>query len=151
MGPILLGNKSTVIILTLAVLAAAAWLAERQINHAAATPLASQVHLIKDVQGPPVSAAQASEESSAAAGGSSDSGSSSSSHTSLTVNGRNIPIPQNGSVSQTIDNGDSTTTINAQTSSNSEQTSQGSAHNTSHTSLNVHVNSQSSSSESTGQ
>lgn len=69
----------------------------------------------------------------------------SSSHTSLTVNGQNIPLPENGSISQFVpsDNG-STTQVNASSSSSSSSSSgavSGQATNSSQTSVNINVSS----------
>lgn len=64
------------------------------------------------------------------------------SRNSLTVNGRDIPLPANGNVSQTTTDGNTTTTINAQTS-NSSSGSQGSSSTSNNTSVNVQVNSHS--------
>jgi len=60
----------------------------------------------------------------------------SSNHSSLSVNGQDIPLPANGSINQTLVQGDTTTTINAQRQSGSNSSS-----------LKVQVNSNSSSKE----
>jgi hypothetical protein len=69
-----------------------------------------------------------------------------SSRTSVTVNGQSIPVPENGSYSQTIKNDDgSTTTINSQSSHTQSNTATNSQVNSSNSSsINVQVNSHSS-------
>lgn len=67
-----------------------------------------------------------------------------SSNTSLKVNGQNIPLPQNGTVSQTLtdDNG-TTTTIDAQHSESSSSSTSGQTSTNSSSTVNVNVNSSS--------
>ena len=60
--------------------------------------------------------------------------------TKVTVNGQNIPIPENGSVSQTINSNGSTTTVNVDNRSSSSGTV-GSSTNRSSSSVNVRVQS----------
>jgi hypothetical protein len=55
---------------------------------------------------------------------------------SLTVNGQDIPLPQNGQVNQTLSDGGTTTTVNASSSSSG-------GGNTNHSSLNINVHSRS--------
>lgn len=67
------------------------------------------------------------------------------SRTSLTVNGQNIPLPENGSISQSVpnDNG-GTTQVNASSSSSSSSSSgaiSGQATNSNQTSVNINVSS----------
>jgi hypothetical protein len=78
--------------------------------------------------------------------GSQDSGvSQQSSRTSVTVNGQAIPVPDSGSYSQTINNGDgSTTTINSQSSHTQSNTTTNNQVNSSNSSsVHVQVNSSS--------
>lgn len=63
-----------------------------------------------------------------------------SNNTKVTVNGQNIPIPENGSVNQTINNNGSTTTVNVDNRSSSSGTV-GSSTNRSSSSVNVRVQS----------
>jgi hypothetical protein len=65
-----------------------------------------------------------------------------SSQTSLNVNGQQIDVPDNGTVSQTIENQNGTTTVNV--NSNSTKSTTGTGTNTSRSSVNVHVSSNSS-------
>ena len=73
---------------------------------------------------------------------STDSSSTSSTNTSVIVNGQSIPVPQNGSVSQTITSDGTTTDVNVQSQNSSTV---GQAGNSNHSSVNVNVQSHSSS------
>lgn len=61
-----------------------------------------------------------------------------SSHTSVTVNGKSIPVPEDGNLHQTITDGDTTTTVNLSSGSSGNGT------NSSSTTLNVDSSSSSS-------
>lgn len=63
-----------------------------------------------------------------------------SNHTSVTVNGQSLPIPENGSVSQTINDNGSTTTVRVDNQSSSTGGA-GSSTNRSQSSVNVRVHS----------
>lgn len=60
--------------------------------------------------------------------------------TSVTVNGQNIPVPENGRVSQTLNTNNGTTTVNVDNQSSSTG-SAGSSTNRTKSSVNVRVNS----------
>jgi hypothetical protein len=137
--------RDQLIIAGLMFFAIAGFLFIRYMHQAAATTDSSlpMIQTTKTHGADPVnSEASAGAEDTSAA---SQSGSSSS--TSLTVNGRNINLPRNGAVNQTItDENGNTTTINAQHSeSSSSTTSEGQASNTSSSSVDVNINSSSSS------
>jgi hypothetical protein len=66
-----------------------------------------------------------------------------STQTSVTVNGQAIEVPQNGSVTQTIENDGNTATVNIQSENQSSSTGTGT--NTNHSSVHVNVRSHSSS------
>ncbi len=84
------------------------------------------------------------EESSAVPEGSSNSEqSSNSSTTNVTVNGRHIDLPQNGSISQTITDENGTTTIKAEHSESSSSSNSDQTGISSNSSVNVKVNSSS--------
>jgi ABC-type phosphate transport system substrate-binding protein len=141
LGNLAMLNIKTVAIFGLVVLLIAVSLALRQLT--AAAPSNNHAQTIQTT-GVTTSSSNDSTNSPASAGESLNNSpaQTNSNKTQVTVNGQSIPVPQNGSVSQTIDNNGSTTTVNVQ----SQHASQGGASNTNSSSVSVDVNSSSSSS-----
>jgi hypothetical protein len=135
----MLTNRAVIETAVLVILTLAAVLVLHNLHHVSAAN-----------SGPAVSTGQApaslpdSAQSSVQSGAPSNSGqNSNTANTRVTVNGQVIDVPQNGSLNQTVTDGNTTTTVNAQNSSSSSS-SAGQSINTNHSSLNVHVNSNSS-------
>jgi len=142
-----LASKSFIEAAILAVVIIAALLIVRQLHQAGAAS-DSAVHSLSAQTAVPAS--QTPESSSAVdtinSSLSSD-GSGSTTNTSLSVNGQDIALPANGTVNQTLTDGSTTTTINAQTSTVSSG-GQGQASSSNSSSVNIRVNSTSKSQDS---
>lgn len=108
----------------------------RQLHRPAVTPNSAVHGLNTPLVLPPTQSESSVNEDSFNSSDSAGGSNTSSSHTSLSVNGQDIPLPANGSINRTTTDGNTTTTVNAQTSSSDGQS--GSSHSTS---VNVDVNS----------
>jgi hypothetical protein len=136
-----LAQKSVIGTVLLAVIVIAAFVLARQFHQTAAAGAGPAVHnLAAPVANSPAIPAESPETGDSLNSSADDSSSASSSRTNLTVNGRDIPLPANGTVNQTTTDGSTTTTINAQTSTYG----QGQASSSNSTSVNVQVDSHSS-------
>jgi hypothetical protein len=142
-GAILPFTKYSVII-TVAVLLTAAIVLERYLVHAAdtATSRSSSAQVLQEPPATPIINSPDTNQSTAGTvPDDSQNSNNSSSSTSVTVNGQSIPVPQNGSYSQTINNDGSTTTVNVDNQNISTSDSTG---NSNHSSLHINVHSSSS-------
>jgi hypothetical protein len=136
----ILTNRAVIETAVLVVLTLAAVLILHNLHHVSAANTGSGTNLSAQN----TTSSSTSNQSSVQPEGSSDSGqATNSNHTRITVNGQDIQVPQNGSVNQTMTDGNTTTTVNAQSSSSSSD-SQGQATNSNKSSVNVQVNSHSS-------
>jgi hypothetical protein len=143
----ILANKSFIEAAVLAVLVIAALLLAHQMHHVTAANSGPAVRILGATSPASYSAQSNGPPGAGESFGSSETSQSSgsSTHTSLNVNGQDIPLPANGSVNRTITNGDTTTTITADTSSSSSADSaQGQASSSNNSSVDVRINSNSS-------
>jgi hypothetical protein len=136
-------NKSLVEAAVLALLVIAALLLVHQMHQVSAADANPAVHSlvkpgisVQSIQSAQSSTAEDSfnSDSSSADAGSANSGSA---HTSVTINGQTVPVPQNGTVSRTIQNQNGTTKVEVDSSST------GTSANSSNSSVNVQVDSSS--------
>jgi hypothetical protein len=140
-GGLVLPNSKTAVLAAVSLLLAIAGIAAvRQLTSAQAAP-ASGANVIHSIN---LSSSPASTNNSPAQPIDTNQGGNSS-QTSVTVNGQSIDVPQNGSVSRTMESDGGMTTVDVQ-SSNHSTTSQ--AGNTNNSSVNVRVRSNSNSEDS---
>lgn len=143
-GAAMSGNKLLIVVIVLA-LAAAGSIAVKQITSATATPIdAPQTVTHPKAQDSPVTQPTTVLPQSASSEASDITSSASTTNTSTTlnVNGQDVPIPKNGSVSKTVVSDDGNAQVNVQSRQHTSADSQGSNH--SYTSVDISIDSNSS-------
>lgn len=134
----IVSNKNLVEIMIMAALTIAGIFIVRQFQQVSAASAGRTQSL--NITSPAKTASTDSSSADTSEPANADSSANNSSHTSLSVNGQPIEIPENGSVSQTVVTDNGTATVNAQ-SSKTSTTSQGGASNTTSSSVNINVRS----------
>lgn len=126
-------NKAILEVAILLTLALAAIIIIHKFQHVSAgSPSQGQSILLNASKSPTVSAADSSD------GNNSPNDSSNSSSTKLTVNGKDIPVPQNGASSQTVPNqGGGSSQVDTNSQHTSTTSASGTATNNSNTSITV--------------